>query len=186
MDTLNDGSPFTLKTVLPLYQLHQTGPWTWHGWQTDLSDAMKKSLQDTMLGPSPTDDDAAFLLAYLTTMEPPPNPFRGKDGSLSAAAERGKLVFESDKAACVTCHTGPYFTDGQIHDIGLGSPRDRYKGFNTPSLRNVYQKVKLLHDGRAESLQDVLIGPHSPNKVSGQPSLSQTEISDVVEYLKSL
>src|SRR6185295_17663934 len=51
MDTLNDGSPFTLKTVLPLYQLHETGPWTWHGWQDELSAAMKKSLQDTMLGP---------------------------------------------------------------------------------------------------------------------------------------
>src|SRR6478672_8364482 len=75
-DTLNDGSPFTLKTVLPLYNLHETGPWTWHGWQTDLTAAMKKSLQETMLGPPPTDDVAAALLAYLTAMESPPNPFR--------------------------------------------------------------------------------------------------------------
>jgi cytochrome c peroxidase len=147
---------------------------------------MKKSLQDTMLGPKATEEDAAALLAYLSSMEPPPNPFREKDGSLSAAAQRGKLVFESDKAACATCHSGPHFTDGQIHDIGLGSPRDRYKGFNTPSLRNVYQRVKLLHDGRAESLQDVLMGPHSPDKVSGQAPLSQAEISNLVEYLKSL
>ena len=117
-----------------------------------------------MLGPPPTDDDAAALLAYLQSLEPPPNPFRGKDGSLSAAAERGKLVFESDKAACATCHSGPHFTDGQIHDVGLGSPRDRYKGFNTPSLRGVYQKVKLLHDGRAESLEATLRGPHAPGK----------------------
>jgi DNA-binding beta-propeller fold protein YncE len=185
-DTLNDGSPFTLKTVLPLYNLHETGPWTWHGWQTDLSGAMKKSLQDTMLGPAPTDNDAAALLAYLSSMEPPPNPFRRKDGSLSAAAERGKLVFESDKAACASCHSGPHFTDGQVHDVGLGSPRDRYKGFNTPTLRGVYLKVKLLHDGRSESLLDVLTGPHSPEKVSGQRPLEQAELSDLVEYLKSL
>jgi YVTN family beta-propeller protein len=185
-DTLNDGSPFTLKTVLPLYNLHETGPWTWHGWQTDLTAAMKKSLQETMLGPPPTDDDAAALLAFLTAMESPPNPFRNKDGSLSAAAGRGKLVFESDKAACANCHRGPQFTDGQIHDIGLGSPRDRYKGFNTPTLRGVYQKVKLLHDGRADSLHDVLTGPHSPEKVSGQGSLEQAELNDLVEYLKSL
>lgn len=185
-DTLNDGSPFTLKTVLPLHQLHETGPWTWHGWQDDLRAAMKKSLHDTMLGPPASDDDAASLLLYLTTMKAPPNPHRQKDGSLNPAAQRGKLVFESNKAACATCHNGPYFTDGRIHDVGLGSPRDRYQGFNTPSLRGVYQKVKLLHDGRAESLTDVITGPHSPEKVAGTAPLSQEEVSDLVEYLKSL
>jgi DNA-binding beta-propeller fold protein YncE/mono/diheme cytochrome c family protein len=186
-DTLNDGSPFTLKTVLPLYNLAETGPWTWHGWQDNLPAALKKSLQDTMLGPEPTDDDAAALLAYLATKESPPNPFRIQNGlALTAAASRGKEIFFSEKAACSTCHNGPHFTDGQIHDLRLGSPRDRYRGFNTPSLRNVYQKVKLLHDGRADSLTDVLTGPHSPEKVSGTAALTTDEVSDLVEYLKSL
>ena len=186
-DTLNDGSPFTLKTVLPLYHLAETGPWTWHGWQKDLTEAMKKSLHDTMLGPPATDDDAAALLAYLSTMESPPNPFRVQGGlSLSAEAYRGKELFFSEKAACSKCHNDLHFTDGQIHDVGLGSPRDRYQGFNTPSLRNVYQKVKLLHDGRAESLADVITGPHSPDKVSGTAALTPEEVSDLVEYLKSL
>jgi YVTN family beta-propeller protein len=186
MDTLNDGSPFTLKTVLPLYNLHETGPWTWHGWQTDLHAAMKKSLTDTMLGPPPTADDAAALLAYLQSMETPPNPYHGAGESLSAAAQRGKRIFESEKAACVTCHSGPHFTDGHIHDVGLGSARDRYKGYNTPSLRGVYQKVKLLHDGRADSLRDVLTGPHAPENVAGSGKLTSAELSDLLEYLKTL
>jgi mono/diheme cytochrome c family protein len=185
-DTTNDGTPFTFKTVLSLDHLHETGPWTWHGWQTDLPAAMKKSLTETMLGPPPTDADAEALLAYLQSREPPANPFRNKDGSLSAAAERGRRIFESEKAACATCHSGPYFTDGQIHDLGLGSPRDRYKGFNTPSLRGVYQRVKLLHDGRADSLEALLTGPHSPEKVAGSGPLSAEELGDLTEYLKSL
>jgi YVTN family beta-propeller protein len=185
-DTTNDGTSFTFKTVLPLYHLAETAPWTWHGWQTDLSAAMKKSLTETMLGPKPDDSDAEAVLAYLKNLEPPPNPFRQPDGSLSAAAQRGKLVFESDKAACATCHSGPYFTDGQIHDVGLGSPRDRYKGFNTPSLRGVYQKVKLLHDGSCDSLLDVITGPHAPNQVAGTSPLSDQEARDLIEYLKSL
>lgn len=184
-DTTNDGTAFTFKTVLPLYHLHETGPWTWHGWQTDLQAAMKKSLTETMLGPQPTDDDASAMLAYLQSLELPPNPFRAKDGSLSRAAERGKIVFHSDKAACATCHSGPHFTDGQIHDVGLGSPRDRYKGFNTPSLLGVYGKVKLLHDGRVDSLEAVLTGPHAPEKVAGS-KLSDADVTDLVEYLKSL
>src|SRR5262249_1313341 len=89
-DTTNDGTPFTFKTVLPLYNLNETGPWTWHGWQTDLQAAMRKSLTETMLGPPPAEGDAEALLAYLDSLEEPPNPFRGKDGSLSAAAERGR------------------------------------------------------------------------------------------------
>ena len=185
-DTLNDMSPFTFKTVLPLYHLHETGPWTWHGWQTDLDAAMKKSLTDTMLGPPPTDDDATALLAYVQSLESPPNPFRNKNGSLSEFAQRGKAVFESDKVACATCHSGPHFTDGQVHDVGLSSPRDRYPGFNTPSLRNVYQKVKLLHDGRADSLEAALSGPHSPEKVAGAAKLTEQELKDLVEYVKSL
>jgi DNA-binding beta-propeller fold protein YncE len=186
MDTLNDGTAFTFKTVLSLFNLQHTGPWTWHGWQSDLHAGMRKSLTETMLGPQPTDDDVEALLTYLQSLEVPPNPFREKDGSLSAAAHRGKLIFESDQAACATCHSGPYFTDGQIHDIGLGSPRDKYKGYNTPSLRGLYSRVKLLHDGRADSLESLLTGPHAPEKVAGTVPLSAEAIADLIEYLKSL
>jgi YVTN family beta-propeller protein len=185
-DTTNDGSTFTFKTVLSLYNLPETGPWTWHGWQTDLYAGMKKSLTETMLGPQPTDEDVQAMLAYFSTLQAPPNPFRNKDGSLTPAAQRGQAIFESDRAACATCHNGPHFTDGQIHDVGLGSRTDRYKGFNTPTLRNVYQRVKLLHDGRTESLADLLTGPHAPEKVAGSGGLSPAEVSDLVEYLKSL
>lgn len=185
-DTTNDGTPFTFKTVLSLDHLHETGPWTWHGWQTDLTAAMKKSLTETMLGPQPTDDDAAALMAYFEAREPPPNPFLQRDGSLSEAAARGKRVFESQQAACANCHSGPFFTDGQVHDVGLGSPRDKYQGYNTPSLCGVYQKVKLLHDGRSDWLLDVITGAHAPEKVAGTGTLTKGEARDLVEYLKSL
>jgi YVTN family beta-propeller protein len=185
-DTLNDGTAFTFKTVLPLYNLPETAPWTWHGWQTDLRAGMRKSLGDTMLGPKPTEEDVDAMLAYFRELKAPPNPFREADGSLSAAAQRGKAVFESDKAACATCHNGPHFTDGQIHDVGLGSRRDRYQGYNTPSLENVYSRAKLLHDGRVDTLEAALTGPHAPEKVSGTGPLSAEELADLVEYLKAL
>ena len=185
-DTTNDGTTFTFKTVLPLHHLPETGPWTWHGWQTDLRAGMKKSLADTMLGPKPTEEDVDAMLAYFATLAGPPNPFRNRDGSLSEAAQRGKTVFESERAACATCHAGTHLTDGEIHDVGLGSRGDRYKGFNTPTLRNVYQRVKLLHDGRVDSLEALLTGPHSPEKVSGTVGLSEADVKDLVEFLKSL
>jgi YVTN family beta-propeller protein len=186
MDTLNDNTNFTSKTVLPLHHLAETGPWTWHGWQKDLTAAMKKSLVDTMHGPVPTDEDAAAVLAYLRELKPAPNPFQPKDGKLTEAQQRGRQLFNGAAANCVECHQGPHFTDGQIHEVGLESKKDFYQGFNTPTLRNVYLKTTLLHDGRSSTLKDVLSGPHSPDKVAGQRKLTDGEIDDLVEYLKTL
>ncbi len=187
MDTHNDGNiPFTFKTVLPLYNMPQTAPWTWHGWQEDFDAALRKSMTDTMLGPQPTDDDVAALAAFFQTLQVPPNPHRAPDGSLPEAAQRGEAVFHSEKAGCANCHNGPYFTDGQIHDVGLGAPLDRYKGFNTPSLLGVYRKTQLLHDGRANTLREVLTGSHNPERVTGQGELTEAELDDLIAYLKTL
>jgi len=186
MDTWNDGTELTMKTVLPLFRLHETSPWTWHGWQTDLNDAMRKSFTTTMQGSAINEHDTRAMLAFLKTLQPPPNPHRTPSGGFTAAALRGKQVFESDKAACANCHSGPNFTDGKIHDVGLGSDDDRYQGFNTPSLLGIYRKVRFLHDGRAKSLEKVLTGDHAPENVAGEGPLTEQELADLVEYLKAL
>ncbi|GAA4427946.1 cytochrome c peroxidase [Bremerella cremea] len=186
MDTWNDGSALTMKTVLPLYDVDKTGPWTWHGWQVDLNDAMHKSFTTTMQGEKVSEAEKEAILAYLKTDRSPPNPFRGSDGQLSESAQRGKAIFESSEANCAACHSGPYLTDGKIHDVGLGSDEDEYEGFNTPSLVGIYRKVRFLHDGRAKSLEDVLVDFHSPEEVSGTRALSDGELTDLISYLKSL
>jgi DNA-binding beta-propeller fold protein YncE len=186
MDTMNDGTTFTFKTVLPLHNFHNTAPWTWHGWQADATAAMDTSLTSTMLGPKPDAEDIQALLAYLKTLTPRPNPFRQADGSLSEAAARGQVVFDSQTAGCANCHSGPYFTDGQIHNVGTGGLRDQYDGFNTPSLIGVHQKVLLMHDGRRDTLDALLSGPHNPAAVTGLGELTQDQLRDLVEYLKSL
>ena len=186
MDTKNDGSFGTYKMVLSLRNSAQTGPWFWHGWQDNFQAALRKSLADTMQGPAPTDDDVAALAAFLESMPSPPNSHRQPDGNLSAAARRGKTVFESAQAACATCHRGPFFTDREIHDVGLGSEYDVYQGFNTPSLLGVGNRVRFLHHGRAESLEDLLTGLHNPAKVSGTRELTAQERADLIAYLRSL
>lgn len=186
MDTFNDGSGFTFKTVLSLQNVANTAPYTWHGWQQDANSAMRKSLVETMQGQEPTAGEVADLLSFLAEMPSPPNPFLAADGTLTAAAQRGKAIFEGEKAACSTCHSGPYFTDGKIHDVGTGKSTDRYKGYNTPSLLGVYRRVRLLHEGNANSLDELLKGPHAPQNVAGSDELTDEERSDLVEYLKSL
>ncbi len=186
MDTMNDGTEMTLKTVLPLHHVTETFPWTWHGWQTNLNDAMEKSITSTMQGPEPSEEDKQALIAFLQSIPVPPNPFRGPDGSLSEAAERGKRVFYSRKAACIDCHNGPHYTDGKIHDVGLGSKADVYEGYNTPPLTGVYRKVRLLHSGRARDLRRVINDLHRPELVNGEGELTEQESADLIEFLKSL
>jgi YVTN family beta-propeller protein len=186
MDTRNDGRNGNFKVVLSLRHVTRTGPWTWHGWQKDLDAALRKSLTDTMQRPEPTAADVQALTAFLDTLAPPPNPNRNPDGSLPEAARRGEQVFQSDRAGCARCHSGPYFTDGRIHNVGTGEAGDVYKGYNPPTLLGVYDRVLYLHDGRARTLEEALKGPHHPAKVTGRGELTEEEWTDLLAYLKTL
>ena len=67
-----------------------------------------------------------------------PQPPSGAGESLTAT-----------RPAAANCHSGEYFTDGQVHELGLTNEYDRYQGSNTPSLLGVGQRIVLMHDGRA-------------------------------------
>src|SRR5439155_942693 len=108
-DTMNDGwqdnsteHKRSRKKVPSLRGVVRTGPWTWHGWQTGLDDAMVESFTKSMQGPKPTADEVRDLIAYLGTLDYPRNPYRNADGTLSDAAKRGEQVYRSPKAACNT------------------------------------------------------------------------------------
>ena len=186
MDTWNDGTALTVKTVLPLHGVTETAPWTWHGWQTELDESIQNSFTDTMQGKEANEADVKALRAYLASITVPPNPFRAADGTLTEAAEAGRKLFESSATACATCHSGPTFSDGLNHDVGLGSDSDKYPTHNTPSLVGTYRKVRWLHDGRAKTLESLLTNYHSPEKVSGTAPLTEDQVRLLIAYLKSL
>ncbi len=192
-DTLNDGRQDlstahlrSKKKVPTLRRVTHTGPWTWHGWQTDLEDAMFESFTKSMQGPKPSSEDVKALVAYLGTLEYPRNPYRDQSGRLSPEAERGRAVYASAKAACNTCHGGPELTDGKIHTVGLEEPDDAYRGYNPPSLRGLYDKDPYLHDGRSKTLREAIAGPHSAEAVTSLGELTEQELSDLLAYLKTL
>ena len=184
MDTFNDDSARTYKTVLPLYQLDQSGPWTWHGRQNDLPSSVSKSITSTLQGQQPSDQDVADLVAYLSQLPPPSNPFERNPVAESESIRRGRDLFEN-KAGCAGCHSGPRFTDGELHDLDLATAGDRYLDFNTPTLTGLYERVLLLHDGRAKSLTELLTKHHAPEDVAGE-RLSESELIDLIEFLKTL
>ena len=192
-DTMNDGwhdystaHERSRKKVPSMRRVAKTGPWTWHGWQTDLLASLEKSLVETMQGPAPSADDVEAMAAYLTALETPPNPFREAPDAPSADAARGRELFHSARAGCSDCHGGPHFTSDEVHDVGLGKPDDRDRGFSAPALAGVSRKTLFLHNGRAKSLEQVLTGLHSPERAAGLQPLSADEVRDLVAYLRTL
>jgi cytochrome c peroxidase len=183
-DTLNDDSYGNPKLTPTLRNVAATGPWTWHGWQKDLSAGVRKSLAETMFGPEPAAEDIGALVAYLKTLKHPPNPHVDEHGKPSAAAERGKAVFYG-KARCARCHQGENYTSPHNYDVHLEPDGSPYALWNPPSLLGLWDRGPFLHDGRAKSLEELIDKYHGSEKLEGQP-LTPDERSDLLEFLKSL
>ena len=90
----------------------------------------------------------------------------GDRSVFDAAQERGRMIFFT-RGQCATCHFGPNFTDRFFHNIGTGSHEDPGRSaiskddydlgaFKTPSLRNWKGREPFMHDGRFETLDEVL------------------------------
>lgn len=181
-DTRNDKTYGTPKLIPSLRGVADTGPWTWHGWQTDIKDAMRRSLTESMNTEKPiSEDDVEALAAYMATLELPDNP---RAHSSNQSIQAGKELFEG-RAGCAKCHAGPTFTASESFDGAVVDPKDTNKKYNPPSLRGVSTRRRFLHTGKAKSLEQVLTKYHRPEDVVGE-SLDDSEIAALVDYLKSL
>ena len=135
--------------------------------------------------------------------------FQGDARMISAAAKRGWRVFQAK--GCITCHLfeagNPFFTDFQFHNTGVGfdthkpdlgqyyatkRPEDRGK-FKTPSLIGVAERAPYMHDGRFQTLRQVVDYYNrggTPNPfLDGQLkplSLMEAEKIDLIAFLKTL
>jgi cytochrome c peroxidase len=113
---------------------------------------------------------------------------------LSAAAQRGKVIFFSNETKCAVCHRGPLLTDSAVksmpmHDVGTGEDDASEKigpKYDTPTLLGVYRTAPYLHHGQAATLADVLTTKNRGDRHGTTSHLSAAQIDDLVEFLKSL
>lgn len=132
------------------------------------------------------------LQAYQLSLATPPPPVGSFD---AAAAGRGEALFNG-RAGCVSCHSGPTFTDANLrlhapNDVvsepePAGTPsyasRSATKLYRTAPLKGVWQHPPYFHNGTAPTLE-VVVATYNSRKSLG---LSESEIADVAQYLKSL
>lgn len=124
-----------------------------------------------------SEEDALCVDAYLQALQPIPSPYL-VNGELSELAKEGRKVF--DKFNCGECHGGVYFTDLKMYRIGEDIEFE--KGWDTPTLREVWRTAPYLFDGRAATMKDVFqIHKHGIDR-----KISQKEIDALTEYVNSL
>jgi cytochrome c peroxidase len=113
-------------------------------------------------------------------------------------------------ADCFHCHGGAFFSDHQFHNNGLtamtndagreqvtGRPGDRLK-FITPSLRNIALTAPYMHDGRFQTLEEVIdhydhrvirtetLDPNLAKHPTYGMELTEEEKFALIAFLKSL
>ncbi len=178
-DTFNDGSYETPKKTLSLRGVAHTGPWTWHGAKPDLRELVRDSMAKSMQGPDPADSDLDALAAFLKSLDFVPGMAQNQQ-----SVKRGEALFNA--RGCNTCHAPPHYTSAGIFTVGLESPQDVHKGYNPPPLRGVGKRAPYLHDASARSLNEVLTKYHRPSQLTGKPDYTDSELADVIAFLKSL
>lgn len=131
----------------------------------------------------PSEEKARPLYEYMKSLRPVPSPYL-VNGKLSPGAERGKAVFE--KAYCSACHSGQYYSDQRMHQVATGDGMEEGVLYKTPLLNELWRTGPYLHDGRAATLEEVVTKFNPGDKHGRVSDLEPQEISDLVEYLKSL
>ena len=137
------------------------------------------------------DSDLDALAAYVNSLiEMGASPHRNPDGTLTASAAAGRVVFT--QAGCATCHSGAAFSDswtGARHQVGtltaasgnrLGGALD---GLDTPTLRGLWRTAPYLHDGSAPTLRDVLVTRNPTGQHASLAGFSTNQINDLIDYL---
>jgi cytochrome c peroxidase len=149
------------------------------------------------------------IASFVKTIRPAPTPFdrfRSDPDAMSAAAQRGLVVF-TGKGRCVLCHTGPGLSNGYFHNTGVKptpgvedagryavapNPND-YRAFKTVPLRNVALTGPYMHNGSLKTLRDVVDfynrggdDPDGRDPLIQPLNLTDQEKSDLLAFLNAL
>jgi YVTN family beta-propeller protein len=176
--------------------INDTAPFKWTGKNPTLQRQCGPRLAAFFTRIEPfTPEQSAALDRYIVTIPRPPNRHRSGD-ALTPAQRRGKLIFERQldnsgneippQQRCDVCHPPPYYTNREVVDISSASWLDTNTRFDVPHLNNIYATAPYLHDGKANTLEEIWT-LYNPNDTHGRTNdLTKDQLNDLIEYLKTL
>jgi YVTN family beta-propeller protein len=187
-------SPVDNKTLRGILD---TAPFKWEGTNPSLARQCGARLAVFFTRIQPfTPEELSAVDYYLSTIARPPNRYRKLGEPLTGAQRRGREIFYRTRKTdgteiprenrCITCHPPPLYTDRRQHDVGTQMWLDRQGKFDTPHLNNIYDSAPYLHNGIANSLEEIwtLYNPDDKHGVTND--LTKDQLNDLIEFLKTL
>lgn len=160
--------------------LEGTEPFHWDGDMKSFGMLMDEVMVRRMGGPNETDERKNALQRWLFSLSPPAAQVDAED----AAAQRGKVLFESADVGCSSCHSGPKLTNSLSVNVGT---TESHHLLQVPSLRGIAYRAPFLHNGCAATLRDRFDPACGGGDAHGHTSqLSSAGIDDLVAYLGTL
>lgn len=123
------------------------------------------------------------LAAYIDSLAVP-----DRAHTLTAAEERGRLIFESPETECATCHPAPIYTNLHAYDVGTANGLGEWFGpeIDTPTLRFLYDSAPYLHDGSAPTLRAILTTANPSDEHGVTSHLTDQQLDDLIAFLLAL
>ena len=124
----------------------------------------------------------------------------GNSSALTPDEKAGLWIYES-KGQCWACHSGPNFTNEELHNTGVGLGIDGAQAginpqahrFKTPTLRRLLDTAPYMHDGSMKTLEEVVEfyakgGQHNPglDRRIRPLELSESDRKHLVAFLRAL
>ena len=148
-----------------------TAPFHWEGEERSMREVVDDVFTQRMRGAALDDEHVAALAAWLDQL---PAPHGTASDATSAAL--GRLVF-TGSGGCTQCHSGPRFTDNQMHDVGHGLEQ-------VPSLVGVSFRLPLMRSGCGRTTAE-RFSPSCAGAMHGTV-FSSSDVPYLVAYLDSL
>jgi YVTN family beta-propeller protein len=173
-----------------------TEPFKWNGKNPSLEVQCGPRFAKVLMRTEPFPQKELLDLTTFIKSQPPQRVARNAAGRLTPSQERGKAIFFATmtpggkeiphERRCSTCHRPPLYTVRLPFNVGSKGPLDTSETFDTPQLLGVADTAPYLHDGRAQSLEE-LWTTFNTNDLHGVSSyMNKIQLNDLVEFLKTL
>jgi YVTN family beta-propeller protein len=181
----------TLRGIL------DTAPFKWTGLNPSLSRQCGPRLAMFFTRIQPFEpDELSALTDYICSIPRPLNRYRPLGAELTGPQRRGKAMFDRTRTndgrtipkseRCVTCHRPPLYTDRANHDVGTKMRLDTKSSFDSPHLTNIYDSAPYLHNGIAETLEEIWTKYNPYDKHGVTNDMTKDQLNDLIEFLKTL
>ena len=204
---LSDGLTWMLETPKlgrdvvenrTLLGIADTSPFKWNGKNRDLAtQAGPRAAAFIFRSQGFTPREAQDVESFIQSLRLPPNPHLGSGRELTETQERGREIFFRTKTnngslippehRCYFCHPpSTHYTSRVQINVGTATTYDTIKDFDIPQLESVYMRAPYLHNGEAQTLEEIWTKFNPEDKHGITSDMDKLQLNDLIEFLKTL